>query len=77
VERVSSTPYLVRAVLPLVKSFLPGGNGNGAAHDPRALIDSRGYKTYMKCVYPVEHVVSSVWRGMFAFRIILVATKPT
>jgi 2-polyprenyl-3-methyl-5-hydroxy-6-metoxy-1,4-benzoquinol methylase len=76
VERVSSTPYLVRAMLPLVKAWLPGRNGNGAAHDPRGLIDSRGYKAYMKWAYPVEHVLASAWRGMFAFRIILVATKP-
>ncbi len=79
VDRVASTPYLVRAVLPIVKSWvLPKTNGNGSGNhaDPRALIDSRGYKNYMKWAYPVEHAVASVWRGMFAFRIILVATKP-
>jgi 2-polyprenyl-3-methyl-5-hydroxy-6-metoxy-1,4-benzoquinol methylase len=75
-DRVSSTPYLARALLPVIKTWLPGKKGNGAVHDPRALIDSRGYKAYMKWAYPVEHAVTSVWRGMFAFRIILVATKP-
>jgi len=74
-DRVASTPYLARALLPLLKSRLSRGNSD-AAPDCRALIDSSGYKNYMKWVYPVEHAVASLWRGMFAFRIIVVATKP-
>jgi 2-polyprenyl-3-methyl-5-hydroxy-6-metoxy-1,4-benzoquinol methylase len=75
IERVASTPYLARAVLPLVKRLLPGGK-EGGAPNPRALIDSRGYQTYLKYVYPLEHALASLWRTMFAFRIIVVATKP-
>ena len=74
VERVASTPYLARAVLPLLKRFVSGGQG--ASPDPRALIDSRGYKTYMKYVYPVEHACAALWRTLFAFRIIVVGVKP-
>jgi hypothetical protein len=71
---VASTPYLVRAVLPLLKRFL--SRGQGANPDPRALIDSRGYKLYMKYVYPVEHACAALWRTLFAFRIIVVGVKP-
>jgi 2-polyprenyl-3-methyl-5-hydroxy-6-metoxy-1,4-benzoquinol methylase len=75
-DRVASTPHLARAVLPLVKTLLLPKNGaNGVAPDHRALIDSSGYQRYMRWVYPVEHAFASLWRGMFAFRIILVATK--
>jgi 2-polyprenyl-3-methyl-5-hydroxy-6-metoxy-1,4-benzoquinol methylase len=74
VERVASTPYLMRAVLPLLKRVLPHGRESGP--DPRALIDSRGYQLYMKCVYPVEHARAALWRTLFAFRIIVVGVKP-
>ena len=74
VERVASTPYLVRAVLPLLKRFL--SRGQGARPGPRALIDSRGYKLYMKYAYPVEHACAALWRTLFAFRIIVVGVKP-
>jgi 2-polyprenyl-3-methyl-5-hydroxy-6-metoxy-1,4-benzoquinol methylase len=73
VERVASTPYLVRAVLPPLKRFL--SRKQAANPDPRALIDSRGYKLYMKCVYPVEHALAALWRTLFAFRIIVVGIK--
>jgi 2-polyprenyl-3-methyl-5-hydroxy-6-metoxy-1,4-benzoquinol methylase len=75
VERVASTPYLVRALLPLMKWFMAKPNPD-APPDPRAMIESRGYKLYVKYVYPVEHFFTSLWRTMFAFRIIVVATKP-
>jgi hypothetical protein len=31
----------------------------------------------MKLLYPAEQAVASLWPEMLAFRIILVATKPT
>lgn len=73
VERVDSTPYLARALLPLLKR---GARSNGGPPDPRALIDSRPYRLYEKYVYPVERAAASLWRTMLAFRIIVVAVKP-
>jgi 2-polyprenyl-3-methyl-5-hydroxy-6-metoxy-1,4-benzoquinol methylase len=73
VERTASTPHLVRACLPVLKRFL----GKPAQGDPRALIDSRGYKLYMKYAYPVEQRLASLWRTLFAFRIIVVGRKPS
>jgi 2-polyprenyl-3-methyl-5-hydroxy-6-metoxy-1,4-benzoquinol methylase len=74
VERVASTPFLVRAVLPLLKKFL--AKPDQGPVNPRALIDSPGYKRYMRYVYPVEQWLASLWRTMFAFRIIVVGVKP-
>ena len=77
VDRVSSTPYLVRAALPLLRRFLPGSaRDRGGPPDPRALNDSKGYQAYMKYVYTTERWLASLWRAMFAFRIIVVGTKP-
>jgi 2-polyprenyl-3-methyl-5-hydroxy-6-metoxy-1,4-benzoquinol methylase len=75
IDYTTSTPYLIRAFLPLIKGLLSRG-GDNIPHNPRALIESRGYKWYMKWLYPVEHLLSCLWRTMFAFRIIVEATKP-
>lgn len=73
VERVSSTPYLVRAVLPAVKG-LAKGRGS-AAPDPRGIIDSSAYRAYMRFLYPMERAVAAIWPELLAFRIIVVARK--
>jgi 2-polyprenyl-3-methyl-5-hydroxy-6-metoxy-1,4-benzoquinol methylase len=75
VDRVASTPYLARAVLPLLKRV--AGRGQAGPADPRALIDSRPYQLYLKYLYPVEHALASLWRTLLAFRIIVVATRPS
>lgn len=69
VERVDSTPNLVRSLLPMVKRFTPLG------YNPRGIIDSPSYRFYMRWIYPVERKLCSLWKGMFAFRIILVARR--
>jgi methionine biosynthesis protein MetW len=74
VERTASTPHLVRAFLPVLKRVL--GNNGTTSTDPRALIDSKGYKLYMKYCYPPERFLASLWRTMLAFRIIVVGQKP-
>lgn len=74
VKRTSSTPHVVRAFLPVLKRVL-GGKGE-ASHNPRALIDSRGFKSYMKYCYPMEQWFASLFRGLLAFRIIVVGQKP-
>ena len=74
VERVNSTPYLARALLPLLKRGVK--TGGDAPPDPRALIDSRPYRLYERYVYPVERAAASLWRTMLAFRIIVVGVKP-
>jgi 2-polyprenyl-3-methyl-5-hydroxy-6-metoxy-1,4-benzoquinol methylase len=72
VERVASTPYIARAFLPWIKKVVGGAD---ASPNPRALLDSPVYRTYMSLVYPSERAVASLWRTMLAFRIIVVARK--
>jgi 2-polyprenyl-3-methyl-5-hydroxy-6-metoxy-1,4-benzoquinol methylase len=74
VTRTASTPHLVRACLPVLKRFL--GAKGAESVNPRALIDSKSYKTYQKYVYPIEQGFASLFRGLLAFRIIVVGQKP-
>jgi 2-polyprenyl-3-methyl-5-hydroxy-6-metoxy-1,4-benzoquinol methylase len=74
-DYTTSTPYLIRAFLPLLKGLLSRGSDD-IPHNPRALIESRSYRWYMRWIYPLEHWFSCLWRTLFAFRIIVVATKP-
>ncbi len=74
VARTASTPHLVRACLPVLK-WLRSKPAEGPTN-PRAMIDSRGFKLYMKYAYPVEQWLASLWRTLLAFRIILVGVKP-
>ncbi len=69
VERVDCTPHLVRAFLPLLKRFLVKSG------DSEALAQSRSFRLYQKLLYPAELWVTRLWKGMFAFRIIVVARK--
>lgn len=73
VTRTASTPHIVRACLPVLKRFM---GGTGSSNNPRAMIDSRGFKTYMKYCYPLEQWFASLFRGLLAFRIIVVGQKP-
>jgi 2-polyprenyl-3-methyl-5-hydroxy-6-metoxy-1,4-benzoquinol methylase len=74
IEKVSQTPFFVRAALPLIKLFLAADAGQGL--DRRKIARSSAYKLYMKLVYPVEHFIGGLWKSLFAFRIIIVARKP-
>jgi 2-polyprenyl-3-methyl-5-hydroxy-6-metoxy-1,4-benzoquinol methylase len=76
VRQVTSTPYLARALLPLVKRAVGSGSDNGT-NNPRAVIDSSAYRWYMRRIYPIERTVASLWPTLLAFRIIIRATKPS
>ena len=77
---VDSTPYIVRAILPLIKRVLfkqktAVESTTDRPENPRTIIDSKSYRFYQKWVYPAEYRVASLWKGMFAFRIIIVGIK--
>ncbi|MBI3070980.1 MAG: class I SAM-dependent methyltransferase [Deltaproteobacteria bacterium] len=74
IEEVDSTPQIVRAFLPLIKTILADRE---QAQDPRALIDSKTYRSYMKFFYPVEKWLAHPLRTMLAFRIVIRATRRT
>ena len=74
-DRVDFTPYLVRAVLPLIKRVIRADRLSGD-YNPRAMIDSPGYRLYMRYVYPVEYAITFLWKRMLSFRIIVVGVKP-
>jgi len=72
ITKVDSDPYLIRAVLPILKSLLKKPSKDNAAQQ-RAIMESPAYKRYQKWVYPIEYRICSLLKGLFAFRIIIVA----
>jgi len=67
----TNNPGLVRPFVPLVKSFLGGGDPGDQSHDPSALLESRPYKLYLKTFYPIETFVSGLMPGLLAFQMIM------
>ncbi len=71
------SPGIVRAFLPLLKCLLFGGGGKDKKdkNDPAAIMDSAAYKAYKSYLLPVERLVCSTAKGLFAFRIVIAATR--
>jgi 2-polyprenyl-3-methyl-5-hydroxy-6-metoxy-1,4-benzoquinol methylase len=65
------TPGLARPFIPLVKRLLP--RPPGESHDPEALLNSGAYRAYLRLIYPLERVLSSMWPGLLAFQMIFEA----
>lgn len=73
VDRVDYTPLLFRALVPVVKAVL-GRKKSSSADPTRAIIDSPLFQQYMRFIYPLEYALARMMPGLFAFRIILVAS---
>ncbi|MGQ3889800.1 class I SAM-dependent methyltransferase [Legionella sp. CNM-1927-20] len=71
IEKVDCTPFLARAFLPTIKRIL----SNKKDHSKDSIITSPYYKLYCKFLYPLEYWISRLRPTLFAFRIILVASK--
>ena len=69
-EKVDYTPFLTRAFLPLIKRMLQHKN----TVMPN-LSNSNYFNFYRKFLYPMEYWLSRLMPGLFAFRIILIASK--
>lgn len=74
IVRIDFTPYIVRAFLPFIKRVYFRGRQPAQAGD-RQIVDSSGYRLYMKLVYPVERTIARLRVSLFAFRIIIVGRK--
>lgn len=64
-------PGMVRPFVPLAKKLL--ARKGIEDHDPAALLESAPYRAYLKTVYPIERMISSLWPGMLAFQMIFEA----
>jgi len=69
---VDHAPGIVRPFLPLIKRFFAGSE-SGAAPDPEAILRSPAYRLYERWLLPAEYGVARLWRGLLAFRIVIVA----
>jgi len=73
VKQVSNSPGIVRAFLPLIKLLYGGGKSGGG--DASTLMNSSPYRLYTKTVLPIERAVAQLFKGLFAFRLLLIAKK--
>jgi hypothetical protein len=72
VHQIDCTPYIVRAMLPIVKRLISRSN---AADTASSIADSSAYKFYLKWVYPVELRLARIWRSALGFRILLASSN--
>ena len=63
VSRIDLTPHITRAVWPLLKRFFRRDDG---AADSRAVLASGAYRTYQRCVEPVETLLARLLPGLLA-----------
>ena len=74
VEKIDSTPFIVRAFLPLIKAVLHKKNTQSVGQESiKGIVDSPLYKFYIKYIYPIEYWITRVMPSLLAFRIILIA----
>jgi 2-polyprenyl-3-methyl-5-hydroxy-6-metoxy-1,4-benzoquinol methylase len=73
VDIVDCTPLLVRALLPIAKRLI-SSSAQTDTNPARSIIDSPLYARYQKWIYPSEYRVARLRPGLFAFRIIIVAS---
>lgn len=71
VTRLTLTPGVVRAFLPLIKGLF-GKPATGQSNSD-AIMNSGAYKFYLKVLLPVERALAGLMKGLFGFRIIIVA----
>ena len=76
VERVDSTPYIVRAFLPMIKILLNKTQSKITETDNiKYMVESPQYQLYKKYIYPIEYWITRLRPSLLAFNIILVAHK--
>lgn len=75
IERTDFTPHLTRAFLPLIKRALANRPPTAGRDRARSILESPLYRLYLRWIYPVEYFIGSLWKPLFAFRIVLVASS--
>jgi len=70
----SFEPGIARAFLPLVKRRIQV-RGMSSQPGPSSLLDSRAYRLYVQFVLPPERGLTRLAKGLFAFRVVMVARK--
>ncbi|MFA5075462.1 MAG: class I SAM-dependent methyltransferase [Candidatus Babeliales bacterium] len=73
VKKIFATPYFIRALLPFVRKFFIKSTQKN--NNPRAIIDSKVYKFYLKYFYPAESFLAKINTKFFAFQFIFYASK--
>jgi 2-polyprenyl-3-methyl-5-hydroxy-6-metoxy-1,4-benzoquinol methylase len=75
VINVYATPYILRGFGIQIRNCLFPDSRDGKPSAPEALANSPYYKFYLKYIYKPEAVMANLWKGMFAYQLVITA-KP-
>lgn len=74
VEKLDSTPFIIRSFLPIIKAVL-NKTTNNKSSNVKGIIESPYYQLYKKYIYPIEYWITRMMPSLLAFNIIIVARK--
>ena len=75
IVKTTYNPGLARPLVPLAKTLTSVGVRPQPKLRADALLNSGGYRLYLKTVYPLERAIASLWPGMLAFQMIFEAKR--
>jgi 2-polyprenyl-3-methyl-5-hydroxy-6-metoxy-1,4-benzoquinol methylase len=67
------TPGLARPFVPLIKRIYASRGPRADSVDSSSIMESAPYRFYMQWLYPLEHAISRLWPGLFAFQLVTLA----
>lgn len=70
---VSATPYLLRGFSVQIRNRLFPDSRDGQPSAPEALTTSPYYQFYLKYFYKPEVFMANLWKGMFAYQLVITA----
>ena len=74
IVKIDYTPYMVRAFLPIIKRLI-SKNNSSENFNKACILESPLYRGYIRYVYPLEYAIGFFFKGLLAFRIIVVGKK--
>lgn len=76
VLRQRVTPGISRPFVPLIKEVFKRAGALDGKSDSSSIMDSAPYRFYMKWLWPIERAICTLWPGMLAFSLVVLA-EPT
>lgn len=74
IVKIDYIPYFIRALQPLIKKILLAGKKEEEINR-HMLLDMPLYQFYMRYLNPIEYCLGYCFKGLFAFKIVIVAKK--
>lgn len=70
IDKMDLNPNFIRFLLPLIRKLF--GSDDESIHEQ--ILNSRSYKVYTSFILPVETFIAKLWKRMFAYQFVIVAS---